>query len=127
MYLFGGSGPRTLRDYPALWTLDMKTLRWDSVNNSRGDAPITRDEHTAVLYNENNQIIIFGGFVNGERTNEIDRYSIKENTWERLKIKSTLSPSPRAGHSAVIHGQNMVVFGGRDENERLNDTWIFNM
>lgn len=34
----------------------------------------------------------------------------------------------RAGHSAIIYGDSMVIFGGKDEeNNKLNDLWEFNM
>jgi N-acetylneuraminic acid mutarotase len=34
---------------------------------------------------------------------------------------------PRAGHSAIIYNDSMVIFGGRDEyNNKLNDIWQFN-
>lgn len=34
---------------------------------------------------------------------------------------------PRAGHSSLIFGDSMVIFGGRDEeSNKLNDIWVFN-
>eukprot|EP01059_Diplonema_ambulator_P013205 TRINITY_DN23727_c0_g2_i1.p1 TRINITY_DN23727_c0_g2~~TRINITY_DN23727_c0_g2_i1.p1 ORF type:complete len:349 (+),score=82.19 TRINITY_DN23727_c0_g2_i1:52-1047(+) len=33
-------------------------------------------------------------------------------------------PSPRFGHTAIVHGNNMVVFGGRDS-KCNNELWIF--
>ena len=37
------------------------------------------------------------------------------------------SPAARAGHSSIIYGDNMVVFGGKDEdNDKLDDLWYFN-
>ena len=64
--------------------------------------PVTRDEHTAVLY-EGNQMVIFGGFVDGgERTNQTYIYHIKESRWEVLS-PSKSSPRAVAGHSAVIY------------------------
>mmetsp|Transcript_11670 Transcript_11670/g.11589 ORF Transcript_11670/g.11589 Transcript_11670/m.11589 type:complete len:172 (+) Transcript_11670:112-627(+) len=92
----------------------------------RGDIPNNRDEHTANVYE--NSMIVFGGFSNGERTNEIYRYYFKENKWEYVKPLSNFHPPARAGHSAVIFHDNLVVFGGKDEdNNKLNDTWEFNL
>lgn len=85
MYLFGGSGPKSPiynPDLPvpsALWILDMKNLRWEYVNNAQGDIPISRDDHTSLVYE--NSMIVFGGFVEGERTNDIYRYHFRENLW----------------------------------------------
>jgi hypothetical protein len=36
-------------------------------------------------------------------------------------------PEPRAGHSASIYKDLLVIFGGKnEENEKLNDLWAFN-
>ena len=34
-------------------------------------------------------------------------------------------PKPRANHGAVIHNNNMYVFGGIRYNFKLNDFWKF--
>lgn len=73
-------------------------------------------------------MLIFGGFVNGERVNDIYRYYFKENKWEKVQNLGEQSPSPRAGHSAIIYGDSMIIFGGTDEEkDKLNDTWEFNL
>jgi N-acetylneuraminic acid mutarotase len=73
-------------------------------------------------------IVIFGGFLNdGERTNDIYRYYIKDNKWELVSVLGYAKPRSRAGHSAILHGDLMTIFGGRDEeNNKLNDLWEFN-
>lgn len=72
-------------------------------------------------------MVVFGGFVEGgERTNDIWMYYITENRWEKVVPKGSAVPKPRAGHSASVMGSQMIIFGGRDEdNERLNDLWSF--
>ena len=75
-------------------------------------------------------MVIFGGFINGgERTNSLYRYFFKDNKWEKIQVMGSQPvPSPRAGHSAILWGDTMVVFGGRDEdNRKLSDVWAFNM
>ncbi len=111
---------------PSLWTLDLKVMRWDPVIPRGEEQPETRDDHTAVIYN-NKTMVIFGGFVEGgERTNDIWLYHIPENRWEKVIPKGVAAPKPRAGHSASVIGSQMIIFGGRDEdNERLNDLWSF--
>jgi N-acetylneuraminic acid mutarotase len=73
-------------------------------------------------------MVIFGGFVNGERSNEIYRYYFKENRWERVKPIGRDQPNPRAGHSCVLINDSMIIFGGKDEdNNKLNDVWEFDL
>jgi hypothetical protein len=71
MYLFGGSNLE--QDNKKFYTLELNTFKWDVVK-VRGEQPPTRDEHTAVLYESEGSMIIFGGFIQGVRTNEIDKY-----------------------------------------------------
>ena len=72
-------------------------------------------------------MVIYGGFVKGERTSDIYRYYFKENKWELVKPLGGALPPARAGHSAILNGDSMVVFGGKDvENNKLNDLWEFN-
>lgn len=89
--------------------------------------PITRDEHSANVYNEDS-MIIFGGFVNGSRTNEVYRFHFNSKRWEKLTPKTKNEPPARAAHSCVVYNDKLVVFGGKDEdNEKLNDVWAFDL
>lgn len=72
-----------------------------------------------------NSMIIFGGFADGSRTNEIAKYSFADNKWSRVEIPDGQSkPSARSGHTAVVYGGGMYIFGGKDdENNKLNELW----
>ena len=83
MYLFGGSNLES--ENRKFFSLDLNHFRWDVVK-SRGDLPITRDEHTCAVYENESSMIIFGGFCNGERTNELIKYLFQENRWVKLNL-----------------------------------------
>lgn len=109
-----------------LYELDLENYRWTKLkaqpmNNDKSNLPITRDEHTCVVYD--NSLVIFGGFKFGEKTNTMFRYHINSNTWEQIYASNP--PSPRVGHSACyVHNNAMIIFGGKDgENNKLNDIW----
>jgi Rab9 effector protein with kelch motifs len=125
MFLFGGSNQQRKETSNNLWALDMKSLRWELIL-ARGEVPVNREDHTAVIYE--GAMVIFGGFLpNGERTNDIFMYYFKENKWEKVSVLGLDLPRPRAGHSALVFGDSMVIFGGRDEeSNKLNDIWVFN-
>jgi N-acetylneuraminic acid mutarotase len=125
MYLFGGSNQQKRDHHHTFWLLDLKTLRWDIIQ-ARGDVPINREDHTAVIYE--GAIVVFGGFLpNGEKTNDIYMYYFKENKWEKVSVLGLDLPKSRAGHSAIVFGDSMVIFGGRDEDSnKMNDIWVFN-
>lgn len=81
MYLFGGSNLET--ENTKFFSLDLGNFKWEVIR-SRGDLPITRDEHSAVFNLNDNSMIIFGGFSDGMRTNEAIRYSFAENKWTNI-------------------------------------------
>lgn len=55
-------------------------------------------------------------------------YNFATNYWTKINpCEGSPTPSPRSGHSAVLHGSNMYVFGGKDDDSnKLNDLWVFN-
>jgi len=74
-------------------------------------------------------MVIFGGFEDGERTNEIIIYNLKTNVWNKVKLADNAKrPCARSGHSAVLQNNIMYVFGGKADNSlKLNDLWAFNL
>jgi N-acetylneuraminic acid mutarotase len=73
-------------------------------------APSGRSGHTAVW--TGTEMIVWGGQTSilGSLTNSGGRYNPKRNTWTALATTGTLSP--RAGHTAVWTGSEMIVWGG---------------
>jgi N-acetylneuraminic acid mutarotase len=72
-------------------------------------------------------MVVFGGFVDGERTNDVYIFTFRDSRWQRVNTQGSL-PKVRAGHSAIMQNGSMVVFGGRDEDgDRLNDIWSLNL
>jgi N-acetylneuraminic acid mutarotase len=106
----------------------MKTFTWNPIK-TRGDIVKPRDEHSAVVDEANSAMVVFGGFEEGERTNETIIYNLKTNVWTKVKLTdSAKRPCPRSGHSACVSGHTMYVFGGKSDNShKLNDLWAFDM
>ena len=103
MYLFGGSGGSL--DNTTFYKLDLTKYVWTiikpkALDNDKSNFPNTRDEHSCAIYNDS--MVVFGGFANGERTNEIFQYHFKTNQWEKHDFDNHSAPCPRVGHSAVI-------------------------
>ena len=101
MFLFGGSNLET--ENKKFFSLDMNLFKWEVVK-VRGEQPETRDEHTACFYESETSMILFGGFMRGVRTNELDKFLFQENRWVKVNVPATSPrPSPRSGHASVIH------------------------
>lgn len=101
-------------------------MEWSKMNVNSVSPP-SRWKHTATLY-ENTQILIFGGFhTEDQRLNDVwvfdgvgyvwrqphsDHnkeasvpFQLVNTTWQNV-------PTPRAGHSATLIGENIYIFGG---------------
>jgi N-acetylneuraminic acid mutarotase len=84
-----------------------------------GVAPSPRGGHTATLAGAS--VVVFGGHYYGGKKqgftylNDTIVLDVNENKWVRPRLNGT-PPSPRYGHTAVLAGSRIVVFGGRGEN-----------
>jgi N-acetylneuraminic acid mutarotase len=126
MYIFGGNNTRSQAQMEKgeacsdeycdkMFYLNLKTMSW-SLLRTRGDDVYLRDEHTAVYDEESAQMIVFGGFVQGTRVNLISIYNFTNNSWKNVEYHQHVNlPCARSGHSTVVHGGNMYVFGGKND------------
>lgn len=74
---------------------------------------------------------IFGGFVNGDRANEVFRFDFQKQEWKQIDAGAK-QPAARAGHSACVVADDkeahMYIFGGKDNDDKiLNDMWRLNL
>ncbi|HXX92530.1 MAG TPA: kelch repeat-containing protein [Planctomycetota bacterium] len=115
MILFDGNddvGP-----FDEVWSLDLSggTPSWNQFTLT--DPPF-RSNHTAVYDATNQQMIVFGGqdTTPGPVFNDVWALSLPDPAgatspaWTPFTL--TGGPSPRWGHSAVLNGLKMMVFGG---------------
>ncbi|CDJ27951.1 LOW QUALITY PROTEIN: uncharacterized protein EMH_0036310 [Eimeria mitis] len=93
---------------------------WES-SLSQGDAEFHDHEVTTTT---GLQVIVFGGCggMKYERTALADLWSLDCDTWAWQQHTFTgTSPAPRQGHSAVVKGNMMFVFGGKIPNQNKPD------
>ncbi|CAG8759978.1 8625_t:CDS:2, partial [Dentiscutata erythropus] len=95
------------------------TYPW-SQRKLRQTNPFPRFEHSASDASTNNEIFIFGGIFQGQTTNEV--YVIETSS---LNVHNIITsgdiPSPRTGHTHVIMGSIMIVFGGLTLEQKMDD------
>ncbi|KMY95735.1 uncharacterized protein Dsimw501_GD15446 [Drosophila simulans] len=134
MYVFGGgsSSDTTFND---LWRFDLTHMRW-ARPVATGTYPSPKGSASMVAWRD--QLILFGGWRYPSLHppyqpwclfDELHYYDLGKNRW--LLRSSLSSPPPMAGHSATVHGDRMVVFGGYqikdDFNVNSNDTWVLDL
>ena len=135
MYVFGGctSSSTTFND---LWRLDLTKRQWVRPL-TMGTYPSPKACASMVYYKKG--LVLFGGWTHPSPYplyqawrlfNELHIYCIKSNRW--TCINTTSHPPAMAGHSASVHGNVMVVFGGLKADSVghytiSNDVWCFDL
>eukprot|EP00026_Physarum_polycephalum_P004837 Phypoly_transcript_04861.p1 GENE.Phypoly_transcript_04861~~Phypoly_transcript_04861.p1 ORF type:complete len:499 (+),score=66.57 Phypoly_transcript_04861:541-2037(+) len=116
MLVFGGFGNTVFND---AWTLDFGTMTW-ALLATIGTPPRPRHLHASCIYN--NEMYIIGGYGGKDNTRDFFKLSIQTGEWKQINALS--DATRRRGHSAVVLGDGMYIFGGRDT-VKFNDLLEF--
>jgi len=158
LYLFGGITEKQgwLGD---LWCFDEENNTWEELDANDNILPPIRCMHTltAVNYNNEDNLLLFGGFgpdvqnaseedwedVEDEdeinqlqkqqeafkltRFNDCYMFNIKSKIWQPLHFD--IAPAKRAAHRLVYleNIQKCLLFGGKGDTARLGDLWEFDL
>lgn len=87
--------------------------------------PEARTDHIMALHDAS--IYIFGGYNGSSRFNDLCEYNLSAKRWTRIDAGGSV-PSRRFGHSGVVHAASnrLIVFGGWDGRDTLNDLYEYN-
>jgi hypothetical protein len=128
--LYGGKDDHD-RNRDELWALDYATRSWTELV-PEGDRPPPREDHTLVLDEANDALVLFGG-EDGSTSNQTWIFDLAANRWS--DVTSASAPALEA-HVAIYDplGARMVVFGGvreekahKDEKVLENTTWAMDL
>lgn len=126
MLVFGGADGGELTNDIVLFDLQPPAAHCKGVfcGNGVEKAPSPRAFHSAALWRAH--MIIFGGWSAKAKgpANDLYVWDCEKQSWSgRLEVAGT-PPSPRMNHSAVVHGDRMVIFGGQNEMDRNAEVHI---
>jgi hypothetical protein len=118
----GGDGGSYMSD---VWTLSLDTtagLEWQRYQ-ATGSLP-ERSAHAAIFDPTHNRLLVFGGKNSGGLRNDLWQLDLAAATWTDV-TPSGGGPSPRWLLTAVYHPSrnSMIIFGGNDGANGLNDVW----
>lgn len=132
LIIFAGyDGYRRLSD---LHRFSLKYNTWKRIPIARTnkEAPCHRFAHSSVVYKD--EMYVFGGW-NGQLTlNSMWKFNFNKREWtcicignERQKKCPENWPDHRYRHTAIVHGDEMFVFGGVNKHhQRFNDVQSYN-
>lgn len=114
--------------------LDIDSLTWWKPRIKKNDAmPDGRYGHTATLIGD--IMYVFGGqgreSTGGGSSKSTpkafkDMYALELTTWTWQRVRcATAPPAARSGHSAMLMGDKIVIFGGWDMKRTFSDLWVF--
>eukprot|EP01054_Gregarina_sp_Poly1_P007446 Gregarina_sp_Poly_1__7445@NODE_413_length_8753_cov_95_009440_g329_i1_p2_GENE_NODE_413_length_8753_cov_95_009440_g329_i1NODE_413_length_8753_cov_95_009440_g329_i1_p2_ORF_typecomplete_len645_score76_31Kelch_4/PF13418_6/0_0012Kelch_4/PF13418_6/1_8e09Kelch_4/PF13418_6/4_1e07Kelch_4/PF13418_6/1_8e07Kelch_4/PF13418_6/5_8e11Kelch_4/PF13418_6/1_6e02Kelch_6/PF13964_6/0_00011Kelch_6/PF13964_6/1_6e08Kelch_6/PF13964_6/1_1e07Kelch_6/PF13964_6/6e08Kelch_6/PF13964_6/2_1e07Kelch_6/PF13964_6/1_3e03Kelch_3/PF1341 len=138
-YVFGGLTQHGCSD--ALWSLDPCEGGWRQVLEmtevvgpvgalvagetlALGIRPCRRYNHTLVGWR--NYLVVYGGDGAPGYLDDLWYFDTLEATWDRislLKEQKSSRPGARAGHSATVWENQMIVFGGWRGSDGFCDVW----
>ena len=132
LIVFGGYGQSSgaLGDF---WALDFSTTtqgNWHQFSPT-GTLPAARYLSSAIYDSANQRMIIFGGYDGNKDYNDTWEITLPQDidnsTSTQLNPGGTL-PSARDSHSTIYDAPNkrLILFGGYDGSNSLNDTWELN-
>lgn len=97
---------------------------WEAIQ-TKGFLPQGSASHTAVVWRDWMYII------GGESYNKAEMiyvYDLNGNVWETPHMDSKNVPMPRYGHSSVLFGDKIYVYGGVMANAQIcNELWAFDI
>ena len=97
---------------------------WVALPKTLPNTPVPRWLHTAVWTGQ--EMIIWGGSTGVSPVNDGGRFDPVSGTWRYLPQTVGNTPPPRAGHSAIWTGAEMIIWGGANDASVLGDGGRFN-
>jgi len=100
-----------------IFSFNPATNNWLNVTFSNSSQQVLpRDDHVMSDLSEN-VFLVFGGFVNGSRVNELCRFHATSTQTIEASIcpqsqPAEQCPKPRASASSAVHNGKLYVFGG---------------
>ncbi|XP_058642870.1 uncharacterized protein si:dkey-3d4.3 isoform X3 [Onychostoma macrolepis] len=114
VYILGGRERCLLRDF---WKYNVVCDMWVELPCDSEEAPEELEEHTMVAYQE--FLYVFGGMQDSSYSNSkmpLWVFDTVKECWINWKTEGEtlqeVTPANRKGHSAVIFGSSMYVYGG---------------
>lgn len=114
VYLLGGRDNSCLKDF---WRYSVVCNSWTELNCTGDTAPEEVEEHSIVAHE--GFLYVFGGMLDSAYTKlkcPLWVFDIAKQKWVPCQVKmsplQTQKPTNRKGHSAVVIGSSMLLYGG---------------
>ncbi|KAJ5080512.1 kelch repeat protein [Anaeramoeba ignava] len=119
LILFGGTNNE--HSFNDLWRFNYEFLRWEKIKVESKEKPSPRHSCTGVLVNDDEKLLIFGGFTGhySGPLNDIWIFDFESNKWEEMIQKNTVSG--QKDHTTCVLGNRVYTLGGAQNNAFMRD------
>lgn len=124
VWFFGGYTKKGGDYFNDVYKYDIAASSWDSVQ-TLGELPPKRTDHSLCLFRDS--MLVFGGFDGSDRFNDLRELHLGEKRWNLINALRNSTPKSRFGHTAVIYGHSMYVFGGWDGHDTIHELFEYNI
>lgn len=82
MFIFGGTN--FIEEFSTMYIINLNTMICRTIDTKNDGMPYAVDSHTAILWEKDDaaEMIIFGGFVDGLRSNQLFSCDLTTLKWE---------------------------------------------
>ena len=128
--VFGGAAGVSETSSHETWSLSLSGTPTWTLLAPLGTPPVARTNHTAIYDPVRDRMLIYGGFRSDPNTALGDVHALSlSGSLEWVQLDVLAAPPVRGGHAAVYDpvGDRMLVFGGTEGANGLNDVWALGL
>lgn len=112
------------------YVFDLTSHKWSllPVEGNSTTIPSARAAHAAACV-DSSQLVIYGGAMGGGSLSMDELYLLDftTKTWMCVPVTAGASPGRRYGHTMIFHKPLLMVFGGNNGKEAVNDVWVLDV
>eukprot|EP00301_Raphidiophrys_heterophryoidea_P002266 c11061_g1_i3.p1 GENE.c11061_g1_i3~~c11061_g1_i3.p1 ORF type:complete len:1007 (-),score=267.88 c11061_g1_i3:703-3723(-) len=122
IFVFGGGDGR--HDAHEMFVFDTEMWTWETAKFS-GECPKARYGHSACVRGE--QMFVFGGYsLKSGYSNDLSVLDTSSLEWI-IPYVSGERPAERVGHSMIVVGNKVFVYGGSNRDTQYNDMYVLDV
>ena len=123
VYSIAGTSSSVYENYILAYTILQSSILQEQVYMSF-DLPPKRKNHA--MFTFSNKIFIFGGRgENNEFLNDLWKYDLDSNTWQRVQAGGSVPDGRELMGYSSLNQSGFIIYGGRNDKEVLSDAFYF--
>ena len=111
--------PKYLNDIYILH-INESSYRWERIDAQNFEEPCPRESHSTIFFENQNQLIVYGGMNGIKRINDVWILNLHSLKWTKVNTSGAIA---RSMHTATLIDDKMYVFGGFTHDRYNSKEW----